>query len=587
MDLIYQNPFRILALPITANEREIVKRIGDLSIYAELGSDIEYDCDKYFIDKPIRTPESIIEAKQKIERPSDRLFYSLFWFWEDTDNVIDTMAFDALRVGKIEQAISFWEQGLEDNISSSNKSNYKNLYTLQLALSLHDGKFTKRHFLDSILNSGSFLANGHFEEYANHVLGERSSIAISETTNLFIDEIVTLSKPYLENHADENQVTISELLSNFRSFSETVQTDIVERFTANYTHNIEQQVERSNRLQNSDVSRSFNAGYELYKNTKDDLIKLQMALSSNTLKYQLIVDKVANTIVSCSIGYFNEYRDTDQDPGDEALELLTIAKGIAVGEKVKDRIAEGLPIVQEYVDEKPRRDKLLPVKENRDFVYNLLNEFTVNVPSSQLPEKAGLLVDRAKPKLDIISDVLGSRDPDYLNLSDLVSSNAIGMCVEFLNWVVDDAKRRYSNNDLARQVAMQTAITTIKPPFYKIGVLDMDSTTRSNFANIRKKLGMTMQHRSTSSSTTTTTSSSGCYIATMVYGEYDAPEVIVLRKYRDEILLSSVLGQTFVKFYYHLSPWFVRKTKNMNVVIKIIRKTLNLLVNYIENHNEN
>lgn len=582
MDLIYQNPFRILALPITANEREIVKRIGDLSIYAEMGSYIEYDCDKYFIDKPIRTPESITEAKQKIERPSNRLFYSLFWFWENTDNVIDTMAFDALRDGKIDQAISFWEQGLDDSISPSNRSNYKNLYTLQLALSLHDGIFMKQHFLDSILNSGTFLANGHFVEYANHVLGERNSIAISETTNLFIDEIVTLSKQCLENQADENQVTISELLSNFQSFSETVQADIVERFTVNYTHNIDQQIEQSNRLQNNDISLSFNAGYELYVNTKDDLIKLQLALSSNPLKYQLIVDKVANTIVSCSIGLFNEYRDTDKDPGDEALELLKIAKGIAVGEKVKDRIAEGLPIVQEYVNEKPLRDKLLPVKEDYDFIYNLLSELNSNIPSSQLPAKASLLVDRAKPKLSTISDVLGSRDSNYLKLSDLVSSSAIGMCVEYLNWVVEDANRKYSNNEFERQVAMQVAISTIKPPFLKIGVLDMDSTTRSNFANIRENLGMTTQHRPTSS-----TNSSGCYIATMVYGEYDAPEVIVLRKYRDGVLLSSSMGQTFVKCYYHLSPWVVRKTKNMSVVNKLFKNILNLFVNYIENHNEN
>ncbi len=46
MDLIYQNPFRVLGIPVTATDREIAKQINDLTIYAEMGKAIEYDSDK-------------------------------------------------------------------------------------------------------------------------------------------------------------------------------------------------------------------------------------------------------------------------------------------------------------------------------------------------------------------------------------------------------------------------------------------------------------------------------------------------------------------------------------------------------------
>jgi hypothetical protein len=36
---------------------------------------------------------------------------------------------------------------------------------------------------------------------------------------------------------------------------------------------------------------------------------------------------------------------------------------------------------------------------------------------------------------------------------------------------------------------------------------------------------------------------SGCFIATAVYGSYSAPEVAVLRHFRDEILLNGLLGK--------------------------------------------
>lgn len=49
-------------------------------------------------------------------------------------------------------------------------------------------------------------------------------------------------------------------------------------------------------------------------------------------------------------------------------------------------------------------------------------------------------------------------------------------------------------------------------------------------------------------------SSSGCFIATAAYGSYLDPHVMVLRNFRDNVLLQSELGASFVTFYYKYSP---------------------------------
>lgn len=51
---------------------------------------------------------------------------------------------------------------------------------------------------------------------------------------------------------------------------------------------------------------------------------------------------------------------------------------------------------------------------------------------------------------------------------------------------------------------------------------------------------------------------SGCFIATSVYGDHDAPEVLVLRTWRDEVLSRSVAGRATIRTYYAVSPGLVR-----------------------------
>lgn len=76
--------------------------------------------------------------------------------------------------------------------------------------------------------------------------------------------------------------------------------------------------------------------------------------------------------------------------------------------------------------------------------------------------------------------------------------------------------------------------------------------------------------------------SEGCYIATMVYGDYDHPQVLHLRKYRDERLLKSRLGRGFVKLYYFISPKLVYLLKDYNGINNCIRKILDKIVEKVK-----
>ena len=67
-------------------------------------------------------------------------------------------------------------------------------------------------------------------------------------------------------------------------------------------------------------------------------------------------------------------------------------------------------------------------------------------------------------------------------------------------------------------------------------------------------------------------SGGGCFIATAAYGSYLDPHVMVLREFRDKVLLKTKLGQKFVKFYYKHSPPVadsIRKVEALRVATRL------------------
>ena len=70
-----------------------------------------------------------------------------------------------------------------------------------------------------------------------------------------------------------------------------------------------------------------------------------------------------------------------------------------------------------------------------------------------------------------------------------------------------------------------------------------------------------------------------CFVATAVYGNPKAPEVQVLREFRDEVLNQNPLGRRLVDFYYSSAG---ERTANLiekvPVAVPLIRKGLDLLV---------
>ena len=70
----------------------------------------------------------------------------------------------------------------------------------------------------------------------------------------------------------------------------------------------------------------------------------------------------------------------------------------------------------------------------------------------------------------------------------------------------------------------------------------------------------------------------GCFIATCVYGSYDCPNVWVLRRFRDETLRKTFLGNQLINIYYALSPGLVKRFGRSQLFLDFWKAALDFLV---------
>ena len=74
-----------------------------------------------------------------------------------------------------------------------------------------------------------------------------------------------------------------------------------------------------------------------------------------------------------------------------------------------------------------------------------------------------------------------------------------------------------------------------------------------------------------------------CFIATATYGSYLHPKIKTLRALRDQFLKTNLVGQSFVKIYYKISPYLVPYIKaypTLKYISRLYIESLILMIEY-------
>ena len=545
MELIQNNPYRIAGILSDSTERELQKQKTKIKAYSKVGKEIKSDYDFHILSKINRTENLIDKAFSNIEQNQDKINFALFWFLNASP--FDKSAIEYLKKGDGEKAIEIWGKvTLNKEVNSRNFSAFNNLGTYKLLSSAKDD------IQEGIEAKIKLIESEYFENFACSVADETFTIDNEKQIKKLVDELLTQFK---------DQYSSTEILQLFSSCNDSIQKYLSKKFTEEPIHNIESQIETTKNKRNENKSNAYQFGLNLAANCKNNLELLQTLLQKTNLKYKTVADQLANEIMQCGIDYFNENKKNNSIENylEESKRLTEIANRIAVGRLTKDRAKDSLDTLTSMKDQEINDaiELLQSIKQAFDKAVSEINNQVASMTMSYNQTINYSKVDKMKASCLNWTKVVEI-------VSDGISANNISTIQRCTNQIKVSEYKNLVDFLFSKLDPIQ--INAIKHICYWKDVRAAQAKSTA------KKVG----------STISTATESACYVATMAYGDYDHPQVMELRRFRDNFLSKTIIGRNFIKLYYKYSPNLVEKLKNKKNINLIIRKGLDKFIKTIK-----
>lgn len=425
MNSVLQNPFRVLGICPTTSQREIANAKSEMLIYSEMGKTKKYWHDSVLPGNVARTPEDIENAANQIEKPAAKLLHALFWFWENSTDSIDQMAFDLLKDGDSKRAREFWAKGTSKNATYNAPSNFMNLVALDFGLIRYSQPEKKtNNLLNDVSLMGSFFSSPGFHDYCQAVLGDGSVVDIDQVI-LDYTQILINDLSGIINIADIK--TFKSARKSLTQFPVESQSFLVEKVLKGKVTAVKNQLEQHGLLVEKNEEGSIDHGLLLHSKVAEDVIFISEMVASGDLQYQTLVDKYYNALLQSAIGGWNTNDVSDgTEICNKILQLEKLVMESSASQVLLERATEQFGVMHGILEEEKLLRPLMPLI-NR---LNQANDESESSSASYQYEIAKRFVFGAKRELDMARhQYIGSTDADEKKTIANIMSN----CAIFVN----------------------------------------------------------------------------------------------------------------------------------------------------------
>jgi hypothetical protein len=201
-------------------------------------------------------------------------------------------------------------------------------------------------------------------------------LATDETYKTTKKELQLLFLNQVQSEVEKSgTVTSNKFLDILTKQEFSAKEDFLKGFVQKPIEQIEKKIEEAKAKRKANKANAVNIGKALFEQTSENLKQLKSILGTSNLKFSSISDKVSDEILQCGIDYFSHYKDSSTDPGSASMDLFRKAKTLAVGNIAKQRCQENTENLQEWIDDKPERDKQARILVDFEKLKNLIDEY--------------------------------------------------------------------------------------------------------------------------------------------------------------------------------------------------------------------
>jgi hypothetical protein len=308
MQLISNNPFRILGVKANASLSDRNQQANLIAQYLKIGQSAKLDFDITPPLEPLtRTKELIDLQASRIFSTEDKILHSLFWFVEA--NGIDKIALKHLTGSKdIDKALSDFEKGCRGfEISSDSYSAILNHSTLQIIA------YKQHKDLDKLKSAIAYK----FDIITNKkTLAQIKDLVASDGINTDFQKILELTMPMVKELLNElvpSENTDKLLLDIFKSNTliyPVLKNQVIEALLDKVSAKVdkaenEMKIILHGTYQNSMISAGVTLGKRLIKETKKTLKEIEVLLGKSDPIYIEAMDKVFSQVNFHGILPFN------------------------------------------------------------------------------------------------------------------------------------------------------------------------------------------------------------------------------------------------------------------------------------------
>jgi len=368
LSLYAENPFRVLGMPVDAEDIELQEQHNKLKTYASLGR-IKEVYTVAFGCEPLPSASQLDRALERLNNGEQRASDEFFWFWPREVGAKDDPGLDAIAEGDSEQARQIWREWeqkpgrgrsvarhnlavnyllqaldeTEKHLSGSSTKNKKQLENAwknadkrwdEIASSDDDWEDTKKRILsknDPALTVA--LADQMKRDLRKTLAAIHGDIARRYADQGKIDwatfHVGAMSHGQAAKVDDDYRKAVREIAKPICDRLEGARTRVQSFADTQEQDKKKQAFEQAKKFFENDFEKTAKPALDLFYAGDDSLEK----------EKNRIYDKVADTICDCCVAAFNARQKADESTDDDST-LLKKALDIATDPQLKKRLID-------------------------------------------------------------------------------------------------------------------------------------------------------------------------------------------------------------------------------------------------------